>query len=55
LIASRSNAPPLVHRRYPRVAAATHPGTCPPTILDNIRRFEQGLSLLRHIDAAQGW
>ena len=30
------------------------PGTCPPIILDNIRRFEQGLSVLRHIDAAQG-
>jgi hypothetical protein len=29
------------------------PGTCPPIILDNIRRFEQGLSLLHHIDAAQ--
>jgi hypothetical protein len=51
-IASARNAPPLVHRRYPHVAAAT--GTCPPIILDNIRRFEQGLSLLRHIDAAQG-
>src|SRR5260370_29766702 len=30
------------------------PGTCPPIILDNIRRFEQSLSLLRHIDAVQG-
>jgi hypothetical protein len=46
--ASSASSVPACCGRHP-------PGTCPPTILDNIRRFEQGLSLLRHIDAAQGW
>jgi hypothetical protein len=55
LIASRSNDSAPVHRRYPHDAAATHRATAAPIILDNIRRFEHGLSLLQHpIDGAQG-
>jgi glyoxylate/hydroxypyruvate reductase A len=39
----------------PHIAAATHPETAAPIILDNIRRFEQGRPLLHQIDLAQGY
>jgi glyoxylate/hydroxypyruvate reductase A len=39
----------------PHVAAATHPPTAAPIILDNIRRFEAGLPLLNRVDPAQGY
>ncbi|MGC2202649.1 MAG: glyoxylate/hydroxypyruvate reductase A [Stellaceae bacterium] len=39
----------------PHIAAATHPPTAAPIILDNIRRFEQGRPLLHQIDPAQGY
>ena len=39
----------------PHVAAATHPPTAAPIILDNIRRFEKGRPLLHEIDPAQGY
>jgi glyoxylate/hydroxypyruvate reductase A len=39
----------------PHVAAATHPPTAAPIILDNIRRFEEGRPLLHQIDPAQGY
>jgi glyoxylate/hydroxypyruvate reductase A len=39
----------------PHVAAATHPPTAAPIILDNIRRFEEGRPLLNRIDLAQGY
>src|SRR5215471_8791905 len=39
----------------PHVAAATHPPTAAPIILDNIRRFEAGLPLLNQVDPAQGY
>jgi len=39
----------------PHVAAATHPPTAAPIILDNIRRFEEGRPLLHEIDPAQGY
>jgi glyoxylate/hydroxypyruvate reductase len=39
----------------PHVAAATHPPTAAPLILDNIRRFEQGLPLLNQVDPARGY
>jgi glyoxylate/hydroxypyruvate reductase len=39
----------------PHVAAATHPATAAPIILDNIRRFEQGRPLLNRVDPAQGY
>jgi glyoxylate/hydroxypyruvate reductase A len=39
----------------PHVAAATHPPTAAPIILDNIRRFEEGRPLLNRIDPAQGY
>ena len=48
-------------RRHPRivvtphVAAATHPPTAAPIILDNIRRFEAGRPLLNQVDPAQGY
>ena len=39
----------------PHVAAATHPRTAAPIILDNIRRFEAGCPLLNRVDPAQGY
>jgi glyoxylate/hydroxypyruvate reductase A len=48
-------------RRHPRivvtphVAAATHPSTAAPIILENIRRFEAGRPLLNQVDPAQGY
>lgn len=39
----------------PHVAAATHPPTAAPIILDNIRRFEAGRPLLNRVDPAQGY
>ncbi|MBV8577658.1 MAG: glyoxylate/hydroxypyruvate reductase A [Acetobacteraceae bacterium] len=39
----------------PHVAAATHPPTAAPIILDNIRRFEAGRPLLNQVDPAQGY
>jgi glyoxylate/hydroxypyruvate reductase A len=39
----------------PHVAAATHPPTAAPIILDNIRRFEAGLPLLNQVDPARGY
>jgi glyoxylate/hydroxypyruvate reductase len=39
----------------PHVAAATNPPTAAPIILDNIRRFEQGLPLLNQVDPARGY
>jgi glyoxylate/hydroxypyruvate reductase len=39
----------------PHVAAATHPPTAAPIILDNIRRFEEGLPLLHRIEPEQGY
>jgi len=39
----------------PHIAAATHPQTAAPIILDNIRRFEQGRALLHQVDPAQGY
>jgi glyoxylate/hydroxypyruvate reductase A len=37
----------------PHIAAATHPPTAAPIILDNIRRFEAGRPLLNRVDPAQ--
>lgn len=39
----------------PHVAAATHPPTAAPIILDNIRRFETGRPLLNEVDPVQGY
>src|SRR5215831_15357432 len=39
----------------PHVAAATHPPTAAPIILDNIRRFEQSRPLLNLVDPARGY
>jgi glyoxylate/hydroxypyruvate reductase A len=39
----------------PHVAAATHPPTAAPIILDNIRRFEEGRPLLNRVDPARGY
>jgi len=39
----------------PHVAAATHPPTAAPLILDNIRRFEEGRPLLNQVDPARGY
>jgi glyoxylate/hydroxypyruvate reductase A len=39
----------------PHVAAATHPPTAAPIILDNIRCFEAGRPLLNRVDPAQGY
>jgi len=39
----------------PHIAAATHPPTAAPIILDNIRRFEAGQPLLNPVDPAQGY
>jgi glyoxylate/hydroxypyruvate reductase A len=39
----------------PHVAAATHPPTAAPIILDNIRRLKQGRPLLNQVDLAQGY
>jgi glyoxylate/hydroxypyruvate reductase A len=39
----------------PHVAAATHPPTAAPIILDNIRRFEAGRPLLNQVDPARGY
>jgi glyoxylate/hydroxypyruvate reductase A len=39
----------------PHVAAATHPPTAAPIILDNIRRFEEGRPLLHQVDRARGY
>ena len=39
----------------PHVAAFTNPSTAAPIILDNIRRFEEGLPLLNRIDPARGY
>jgi glyoxylate/hydroxypyruvate reductase len=39
----------------PHIAAATHPPTAAPIILDNIRRFEHGRPLLHRVDPAQGY
>ena len=39
----------------PHVAAATHPPTAAPIILDNIRRFEEGRPLLNRVNPAQGY
>ena len=39
----------------PHVAAATHPPTAAPIILDNIRRFEAGRPLLNRVDPSRGY
>ena len=39
----------------PHTAAATHPQTAAPIILDNIRRCEENRPLLNRIDPAQGY
>jgi glyoxylate/hydroxypyruvate reductase A len=39
----------------PHIAAATHPPTAAPIILDNIRRLEAGRSLLNQVDPPQGY
>jgi glyoxylate/hydroxypyruvate reductase len=39
----------------PHIAAATHPPTAAPIILDNIRRFEEGRPLLNRVDRSQGY
>jgi glyoxylate/hydroxypyruvate reductase len=39
----------------PHIAAATHPPTAAPIILDNIRRFEAGVPLLNQVDPARGY
>ncbi len=39
----------------PHIAAATHPPTAAPIILDNIRRCEEGRPLLNRVDPAQGY
>jgi glyoxylate/hydroxypyruvate reductase len=39
----------------PHVAAATHPPTAAPIILENIRRFEEGRPLLNQVDPARGY
>ena len=39
----------------PHIAAATHPPTAAPIILDNIRRLEEGRPLLNRVDPAQGY
>src|ERR1700736_2655706 len=39
----------------PHVAAFTNPATAAPIILDNIRRFEEGRSLLNRVDPARGY
>jgi glyoxylate/hydroxypyruvate reductase A len=39
----------------PHVAAATHPPTAAPIILDNIHRLEAGLPLLNQVDPARGY
>jgi len=39
----------------PHIAAATHPPTAAPIILDNIRRYEEGRPLLNRVDPAQGY
>jgi glyoxylate/hydroxypyruvate reductase A len=39
----------------PHVAAFTNPTTAAPIILDNIRRFEEGLPLLNRVDPARGY
>ena len=39
----------------PHIAAATHPPTAAPIILDNIRRFEAGGPLLNQVDPARGY
>ena len=39
----------------PHVAAATHPPTAAPIILDNIRRLEAGRPLLNQVDPARGY
>ena len=39
----------------PHVAAFTNPATAAPTILDNIRRFEEGRPLLNRVDPARGY
>ena len=39
----------------PHVAAATHPPTAAPIILDNIRRFEEGRPLLNRVNPARGY
>ena len=39
----------------PHIAAATHPPTAAPIILDNIRRFEQSRPLLHQIEPARGY
>ena len=39
----------------PHVAAATHPPTAAPIILDNIRRFEEGRPLLNQVDPTRGY
>lgn len=39
----------------PHIAAATHPETAAPIILDNIRRFEEGRPLINRVDPARGY
>jgi glyoxylate/hydroxypyruvate reductase A len=39
----------------PHIAAATHPPTAAPIILDNIGRLEAGRPLLNQVDPAQGY
>jgi glyoxylate/hydroxypyruvate reductase A len=39
----------------PHIAAATHPPTAAPIILDNIRRCEEGRPLLNRVDRSQGY
>jgi glyoxylate/hydroxypyruvate reductase len=39
----------------PHIAGITNPATAAPIILDNIRRFEQGLPVLNQVDVARGY
>jgi glyoxylate/hydroxypyruvate reductase len=39
----------------PHIAAATHPETAAPIILDNIRRCREGRPLLNRVDRSQGY
>ena len=39
----------------PHIAGITNPATAAPIILDNIRRLEEGRSLLNQVDPAQGY
>ena len=50
-----SQQPPVRIVVTPHIAAATHPPTAAPIILDNIRRFEEGQPLLNRVDPARGY